>query len=241
VREVAFTVDYEPGCNAVADALADHPDATVRSLSLHVTETSLWRVDYATGSDDALAAIEGAFRRGNYYADCLLPENCGATERTEVLDDGAALVLYSYWERTPTCASVPHLALEHLGEGVLFETRRAGRSYRWRVLHDVGEVRAFLDAVDAAVAHTGDITVHRVTDAGPPEGRSPELSDEQERTLRAAVDHGYYETPRAVDAGELAELLDSPRSTVTHRLRRAEAALATRHVGDPSDETPDRS
>jgi len=241
MREVAFTVDYEPGCNAVADALADHPGATVRSLSLHATETSLWRVDYATGSDDALAAVEAAFRRGDYYADCLVPENCGATERTEVLDDGDALVLYSYWERTPTCASVPHFALDHLGEGVLFETRREGRSYRWRVLHDGGDVRAFLDAVDAAVAHTGDVTVHRLTDAGPPESRSTGLSDDQERTLRAAVEHGYYETPRAVDAGDLADLLELPRSTVTYRLRRAEAALATRHVHAPADETTDRS
>jgi len=241
MREVAFTVDYEPGCDAVADALAEYPEASVRSLSLHATETSLWRVDHATGSADALAAVEAAFRGGDYYPDCLVPENCGATERTEVLDDGDALVLYSYWARTPTCASVPHFALEHLGEGVLFETRRTGRSYRWRVLHDAGDVRAFLDAVDAAVAHTGDVTVHRVTDAGPPEARSTELSENQERTLRAAVEHGYYETPRVVDAGELAAILDCPRSTVTHRLRRAEAALAARHVGDPGDETPDRT
>ncbi|MFC6752173.1 helix-turn-helix domain-containing protein, partial [Halorubrum tibetense] len=33
-----------------------------------------------------------------------------------------------------------------------------------------------------------------------------------------------------VDADELADRLDVPRSTLTYRLRRAEAALAERHV-----------
>ena len=233
MREVVFTVDYEPGCNAVADALTEHGDARVRSLSLHATESSLWRVDYASGSAAALAAVETAFREGDYYADCLVPGNCGVTQRTEVLDDGEALVLYSYWERTPTCASVPHIALEHLGEGVLFETRRAGREYTWRVVHDGGDVDAFLDAVDAAVAHTAAVEVRRVTDTAESTGdRTGGLSPEQAAALEAAVEHGYYETPRETDAGDLADLLDLPRSTLTHRLRRAEAHLAKRHVAD---------
>lgn len=48
MRELVFTLDYDPGCNTVADTLADHPDARIRSLSLHATAESLWRVDHAT-------------------------------------------------------------------------------------------------------------------------------------------------------------------------------------------------
>lgn len=49
MRELVFALSYEPGSNGVADALADHPDARVRSLSLHATDERLWRVDHATG------------------------------------------------------------------------------------------------------------------------------------------------------------------------------------------------
>jgi predicted DNA binding protein len=56
------------------------------------------------------------------------------------------------------------------------------------------------------------------------------LSPEQEAALRAAVEHGYYETPRDVDVSELATHLDVPRSTLTYRLRRAEEHLAKQYV-----------
>ena len=64
MRELAFALEYEPGCNRVADALADHPGARVRSLSLHATAEQLWRVDHAAGTPDALDAIEDAFLTG---------------------------------------------------------------------------------------------------------------------------------------------------------------------------------
>jgi predicted DNA binding protein len=236
MRELVFALEYEPGCNRVADALADHPDARVRSLSLHATAERLWRVDHATGTPDALDAIEDAFRNSDYYADCLATEDCGATQTTRVLDrtDGA-LVLYSDWERTPACASVPHIARDHLGDGVLFETRHEGRHYTWRLIHSgEGDLAAFFDDLEAAVGECARMEMLRTADTTASAGGSDEassgLSPEQEAALRAAVEHGYYESPRAVGAGELAEHLDVPRSTLTYRLRRAEEHLAKQHV-----------
>jgi hypothetical protein len=125
MRELVFALEYEPGCNRVADALADHPNARIRSLSLHATDESLWRVDHATGSAEALSAIEDAVLDSDYYADCLAIEDCGATQSTEVLDHtDETLVLYSHWRRTPECASVPHIARDHLGDGVLRDAPR---------------------------------------------------------------------------------------------------------------------
>jgi predicted DNA binding protein len=236
MRELVFALEYEPGCNRVADALADHPDARVRSLSLHATAERLWRVDHATGTPDALDAIEDAFHNSDYYADCLATEDCGATQTTRVLDrtDGA-LVLYSDWERTPTCASVPHIARDHLGDGVLFETRHEGRHYTWRLIHSgEGDPAAFFDDLGAAVGECARLEMLRTADttasAGGSDGKTSGLSPEQEAALRAAVEHGYYESPREVDVGELAEHLDVPRSTLTYRLRRAEEHLAKQHV-----------
>ncbi|WP_101296918.1 helix-turn-helix domain-containing protein [Halegenticoccus soli] len=236
MRELVFALDYEPGCNAVADTLAEHPAARIRSLSLHATDESLWRVDHAAGSPDALAEIEEAFLTADYYADCLTTEDCGAAQTTQVLEHtDETLVLYSYWERAPTCSSVPHAALDHLGDGLLFETRHEEWRYTWRIIHSGdGEVRAFFDTLAAAVGGCAGLEIRRLTDASSPTtdagGDGDSLPPDQAEALRAAIEHGYYETPRNVDAGELADLLGVPRSTLTYRLRRAEAYVAERWV-----------
>ena len=236
MRELVFALDYEPGSNALADTLADHPDARIRSLSLHATTESLWRVDHVTGQSDALGALEDVFLTTDYYADCLATEECGADSRTQVLEHtGDMLVLYSYWERTPSCTSVPHIALECLGDGALFETHHEQRRYRWRVIYSGdGDVGAFLNELEHAVDDCAAMEMLRLTDASsaPSDGYADTdgLSPEQSDALRAAIEHGYYETPRAIDLGELAEKLDIPRSTLTYRVRRAEAQIAKQFV-----------
>ncbi len=238
MREFVFALEYEPGCNGVADALADHPDARIRSLSLHATDERLWRVDHATGTPAALEDVEDAFLNGDYYADCLATEDCGATQTTRVLDRADdTLVLYSDWERTPTCASVPHIARDHLGDGLLFETRHEGRHYTWRIVHSgEGDAAAFFDALEAAVGDCARTEMLRTAEAatsaptGDANGDAVGLTPEQEAALRAAVEHGYYESPRAIDAGDLADHLEMPRSTLTYRLRRAEERLAKEYV-----------
>ncbi len=233
MREFVFALEYEPGTNPVADVLEAHPGTRVRSLSYHVTPDSLWRVDHAGGSSEALEALESAYAEPAYFADCLVRDDCGATCETQVLDRSSEeLVVYTYWDRTEACTSVPHLALETLGTGLLFETYREGRRHRWRIVLDDGApVRAFFDALGAAVGACTGIELLRLTDLDPDRsfaGASdePAMAREQRRALRAAVEHGYYETPRAIDLSELADRLEIPRSTLSYRLRRAEAALA---------------
>jgi predicted DNA binding protein len=236
MRELVFALEYEPGCNRVADTLADHPDAWVRSLSLHATEDCLWRVDHATGTPDALADIEDAFLNGDYYADCLATEDCDATQSTQVLDHtDDTLVLYSYWVRTSLCASIPHIARDHLGDGLLFDTRHESRHYTWRIIHSgEGDVSAFFDELETAVGDCARMEMLRSAAISTPtsngDDSAAELSSEQEAALQAAVEHGYYESPREVDVAELAGHLDVPRSTLTYRLRRAEEHLAKRYV-----------
>ncbi|QGN07738.1 transcriptional regulator [Halorhabdus sp. CBA1104] len=245
MRELVFALEYDPGCNAVADTLAEFPDAHIRSLSLHATDERLWRVDHASGSPDALDAIEDTFKSTDYYADCLATDDCGASQTMDVLDRSAeTLVLYSYWERTPVCVSVPHLALDHLGDGLLFDTRHEGRHYTWRLIHSgTGDVAAFFDALEAAVGDCAEMEMLRTGATAEPgrgvDDESTGLSGEQEAALRAAVEHGYYETPRELDVSELADHLDVPRSTLTYRLRRAEDSLAKAYVADET--RPDAS
>ena len=236
MRELVFALEYKPGCNRVADTLAGHPDARIRSLSLHATAKCLWRVDHATGKSAALDDIEDTFLTADYYADCLATEDCGAIQETQILDHtDDTLVLYSYWERTPDCASVPHIARDHLGDGVLFETRHEGRHYTWRIIHSgEGDVAAFFDDLEAAVGDCAQTEMLRTTDTSAPTRETAVdangLSPQQEAALQVAVEHGYYESPREVNVGDLADHLDVPRSTLTYRLRRAEEYLAKRYV-----------
>lgn len=244
MRELVFALTYEPGCNAVADTLADHPDARIRSLSLHATAKSLWRVDHATGPSRALDAIEETVRTADYYADCLATDECGATQRTEVLERTAdTLVLYSYWKRTPTCVSVPHIARDTLGDGLLFETNHRGREYTWRIIHSgAGEVRDLLDTLESTLGDCATVEMRRLTTAEESPSPEPSLIDglppNQRAALRAAVEAGYYETPRETDVAALAEKLDVPRSTLTYRLRRAEAHVMGQHVDERGVDEP---
>lgn len=244
MRELVFALDYDPGWNTLADTLADFPDARVRSLSLHATADSLWRVDHATGSPDALSAIGDAFLTADYYADCLATEPCGAESETEVLDEiDDTLVLYTYWQRTPVCTSIPHLALEHLGDGLLFETQHEQRRHTWRIIHpEDADIHRFFDALDAELSADVNVDINRLTGLSATNtttftAEDDILSREQREALTAAVEHGFYKTPREIDLGELAEELGVPRSTLTYRVRRAEAEIINQYMNH--DSVPD--
>lgn len=232
MREFVFALEYDPGTNPVADVLETHPETTIRSLSCHVTEENLWRVDHATGSPEALDALESAYLDAAYFADCLVKDDCGAECEIQVLDRSAeTLVVYTAWERTGVCTSVPHLALDHLGQGLLFETHRERRRYTWRIVLPNGTaIHSFFDALGDEVGECTGIEMLRLTDLDPDPGGLVDdgsLPDAQREALQAAVDHGYYETPRQIELSDLAAELGVPRSTLSYRLRRAEAELAT--------------
>jgi len=56
------------------------------------------------------------------------------------------------------------------------------------------------------------------------------LTERQAEVLEAAVEHGYYESPRGIELNELAEVLGVRKSTLSVTLRRAEGRLARRFV-----------
>lgn len=230
MHEFVFSLAFEPGDDPLVDVLAAHPNARVRSLACHVTEASLWRVDYATGPAAALSALEEAYLAPEYCPDCLV-DGCGSEIDTRVLDqDDDSRVFYVRWSNATDCASIPHLALDTLGSGLLFETLRRERDYRWRVVApDGSNFGGFHVALHEAVSDRATVELERITDVESWSGtRAPwsSLSPGQREAVETAVEHGYYETPREVTLTELAERVDVPRSTLSYRLRRAEARLA---------------
>jgi len=238
MRELVFALEYAPGTNAVADILADNPETKIRSLSCHVTPGNLWRVDHVTGGQSALDELADSVADAEYYTDCLARRDCEADWETQVLDrTDDALVLYSYWSRTPSCTSIPHLALDHFGDGLIFQTTWVGQRYEWRIIApDSTAYHAFRSAIENEIDDTTGVTFVRVGDANDatPDDDDASLTPEQDAALRTAVEHGYYQTPREIETYELAEELGIPGSTLSYRLRRAEARLAEAYVSDHS-------
>lgn len=85
-------------------------------------------------------------------------------------------------------------------------------------------VSAFADELTAAGYEFTVESVHAdLTAAGP-------LTDRQETVLRAAVESGYYEEPRAVELTDLADELGVSTAALSVTLRRAEGRLAGRYL-----------
>lgn len=64
------------------------------------------------------------------------------------------------------------------------------------------------------------------------------LTDRQRRLLVAAVEQGYYDTPRGCTLTELAESLDVAKSSVSETLHRAEGAIVKHYVADLVEDAP---
>jgi len=241
MRELVFALEYGPGTNAVADILATNPETKIRSLSCHVTGDTLWRVDHVTGGRGTLDELTETVDDAEYDTDCLARRDCEADWETQVLDrTDDALVLYSYWSHTPSCISIPHLALDHFGDGLIFQTTWVGHRYEWRVIApDDTTYHPLRRAIEDEIDGTTGVTFVRVghTDHASPTDPEPSLTPEQDAAVRAAVERGYYETPREIETYELAEERDVPGSTLSYRLRRAEAQLAESYVTAHSPST----
>jgi hypothetical protein len=64
------------------------------------------------------------------------------------------------------------------------------------------------------------------------------LTDRQRRLLVAAVEQGYYDTPRGCTLTELAETLDVAKSSVSETLHRAEGAVVKHYFANLVEEGP---
>ncbi|WP_336136678.1 helix-turn-helix domain-containing protein [Natronomonas amylolytica] len=78
-------------------------------------------------------------------------------------------------------------------------------------------------------------TVESIYDAADPERL---LSDRQRELILAAVEEGYYDTPRCCSLTELADRLDIAKSTCSETLHRAESIIVRRFVDKHLNEKP---
>ncbi|APE96055.1 helix-turn-helix domain-containing protein [Halodesulfurarchaeum formicicum] len=148
---------------------------------------------------------------------CSCPHECTTVEHieTQIQPDCACPVFVKY-------GCVPQVT-ESDGSTVLMKTYLTDRE---RLSDLIGDLRAAVESV----------SVRRLKRVDTQDERDRqkfvtldlyELTQKQRQAITAAVAAGYYETPREVSLGELADRLDISKSALSQRLKAAESKLVT--------------
>jgi hypothetical protein len=235
MHEFRFSLVYEEGADAYADAFI--ADESLRSEGVYscLDPGQLWRLEAVTGDPDALDGVEGLLFDESLDTLSISDRDCGADRAHSLLtDDPRRRVVYSYFGNVAHCDAVPVIAAQYVTGGLLVERTKRGHEARWRVLLQNDEkVGMLYDTLGARLGEGVSFEFGHLTEVDGWESRllSPRsLPGEQLEVLTLAVEAGYFETPREVTLDELADELGVPRSTVSYRLRRATAELATAFV-----------
>ncbi|MFC5971865.1 helix-turn-helix domain-containing protein [Halomarina salina] len=236
MREFVFTVEYERGADEVMDLFIEHPDLYARSMEVNATDGSVWGIDKVVGPSEALNEFDKRLER--VTNDPNATGMCGApvTDWTyETLSSNPeSRKIYSLRSEGDEARSIPLVAAERVGDGLIMRTERRANQFRWHLLVD-DTVSELHDEVRENLRDGLSLTVERL--GTPPclreDGRvQRSLTPEQKAALEAAIEHGYYDVPRQQPVTEIAAEIDVSSSTLQYRLNRAEAWLAHQFAAD---------
>ena len=237
MREFTFDIVYETGADPVMDVFIEHPTLVAEALHGCVTEDSFWRIERLIGPTAALDAVEGLRLDATVRTASVTASECSATRYHDVLDrSDDARVIYTHVEDIEGGESVQTLAGRYLPHGSLYCTSRRENRHSWRVFMKSDEnVSELYDALDANMRTGVAFRMGHLRDAngwGHDSLGSVVLPSNQRTAMRAALDHGYYRTPRETTLDDLAGELDVPRPTLSYRLRQAEERLVSGYLGE---------
>jgi len=218
------------------DVFTDCSELTSTSVGSCVDRDCCWIVERFVGPTPALDRVEQIRSDADTPTVAMAETECDAIRHPTVLERSpTTLVTYTFIESLHTCDSMYALAARRLEPGVIIQSRRHDHSQKFRVLVRSDEnVDRFYDRFrevlrDGVSAQFGHLEKANRWEYDSLAGVS--LSEEQRLTLQTAAENGYYEIPRRITLDELAEKMDLPRSTVSYRLRRAEADLTKGYLG----------
>ena len=204
-----------PEATWVGELSRAHPSARFRLLAALGGDDRGVALVELTADDDTLEAVLDGIRSAEAVvsADVIRRDDCGALVRFET----TMPLLLTIARRSGIPLELP----VDLVDGEMCWEVTAPRERLSRLGDTLSEF-GIQFTVDA---------VHRDIDA------AELLTDCQRRLLEAAVEHGYYDTPRECTLTELAETLDIAKSTCSGTLHRAEGAVVKQFLADNS---PDR-
>jgi predicted DNA binding protein len=230
MREFVCTILYDEGTDRLMDLLIDTPEARSTALLCAMSEDEIWRLIRFAGPTETVERAKSLLLDDSFTGLSVSDRNCDGTSYTDVLEETSqGCVLYTRFHSVTRCDAVSLISARYLSGGALFEATRHTNAERWRILMEDDEKVGMLydtlgaklrDGLSFRFEHLED-----VTDSPMNPFTSLSIRPEQRRVLEIAAEHGYYETPRETTLDEIATVLDIPRSTVSYRLRRAEAEL----------------
>ncbi|WP_049936840.1 helix-turn-helix domain-containing protein [Haloplanus natans] len=237
MREFTFDIVYDRGTDPVMDVFIEHPTLVAEALHGCVATDRFWRIERLTGPTAALDAVERLRLDEAVRTVSVTETDCSATRYHDVLDrSDDERVIYSHIENVTDGESVQTLAGRYLPHGSLYCTTRRENRHRWRIFMKSDEkVGLLYDALGANLRAGLSFRMGHLRDAegwGHDSLGSVALPPDQRTAMRAALDHGYYRTPREITLDDLAAVLDVPRSTLSYRLRRAEERLVSGYLGE---------
>lgn len=240
MREFVFTVEYEKGADELMDLFIEYPNLHARTITVHATTESMWRLDRMTGPPEALEAFDDLLNSGSICNEVIGMCGSPVVESThEILASTPdSRIVYACRREGDGVRSIPYVAAKHIGDGLLMQAERRGHQYQWRLLIDDEEtVGAIHEELNDGLQDDLSLSVQRLSDpecwVDPGIGVNRDgLPPEQRAALEAAVEYGYYQTPRQHTVQEISEKLGVPNSTLQYRLTRAEAWLATQFVSN---------
>lgn len=235
MREFVFEIRYDPGADELMDLFIETPEARSTTFSCSMDSERLWRLDRITGPTSLVERATALLTGSTYNQLSISDRACGGRHYSDVLENSSQRSLvYSYFEEVVHCDSVPTITNRYINGALLFETIRQENTERWRILmEDDKKVGLLYDTLGGSLRDGLSFHFEHVRDATGPllvPFDSPSVRPEQGRVLEVAAENGYYETPRETTLDELAAELDCPRSTVSYRLRKAEAALVEAYL-----------
>jgi len=235
MREFVFEIRYEPDTDELMDLFIETPEARSTTFLCSMGNAQLWRLDRITGHTSLVEQATALLTGSTYDQLSISDRACGGRHYSDVLENGSQRSLvYSYFENLVHCDSVPTITNRYITGALLFEIIREGDTERWRILMEDGKkVGMLYDTLGGLLQDGLSFHFDHVSDATGPLLTlfdSVSIRPEQSRVLELAAEEGYYETPRETTLDELAAKLDWPRSTVSYRLRKAEAGLVESYI-----------
>lgn len=233
--DFSFTITYDTGADEYTDQFIDRESLRSEALYACLDPSKMWVLELVTGDPEDLTALDELLLDESLDRYSVSGRSCEATRHTsQITEKNRQRMTYTYVSDVSYCDAIPLIAVKYFTDGLLFRQTRSGETAQWHILvQDDENVGMVYDTVSGRLADGLQFSFDYLTELDQWESRllSPSgIRAEQREVLTAAVNRGYFETPREITLDELAAELELPRSTVSYRLRRATAELAKAFV-----------
>jgi predicted DNA binding protein len=235
MREFVFEIQYDTGSDALMDYFIETADARSKTFLCCMSSSELWRLDRIAGPSSLVEDVTDLLTDSSFDHLSISDRSCVGRHYTDVLErKPRRSLVYNYFSDLERCDSVPTITNRYVPGALLFDVTRKGDTERWRILMEDDQKAGMLyDTLGGSLRDGLTFKFEHITDTSGPVFTffdSISLKPEQRRVLKLAAQNGYYETPRQTTLDDLATELEWPRSTVSYRLRKAEAALVSEFV-----------